>query len=175
MTLRFLGLSGDRWELIANVVTVLGVAGIAWAVYQWNAQIRADRAQQTLERIDLWIEQGYNDDLVALSAITGAIDREFTELRHEDGKSPPTDEELALKVLENEANDARFRRVTFFFTYLGLCIEAKVCACQTARTYFGDALIPFLKIFGTRIDSDGSFDREAVRILEARFSQDCAY
>jgi hypothetical protein len=155
---RFLLLRHETWDLLAKLVSVLGVCGVLWGIVEWSANNESDRAKQTLERIEVWTEEGYREDFLALR---NAVFAELSEQASAEdlkaaSESAAADRNLKLGivriVMSDQAQVMKFDRVIHFFDHLGLCIEARLCSSRTAQIFFDDALEGFADLFGPWIE-----------------------
>ncbi len=134
-------------------------AGVLLGVLEYRSQGRAERAAETLDMIAYWETEGARDAYAALTA--GLIDQ-LSRLSAVESKALAGDdrnarrqmvETIAARVIRQPTNEANFETVIYFFTRLGLCIEADLCDQHSAEVFFSDTLETFVANFQGQIDA----------------------
>lgn len=135
------------WVLsaLANVVTILGALGVAFAAYQYFVAQEAARAKETLHMIEIWETRDYDEAFNALRdeviAFWQTVPEEDLELAKTSSKAQSNLRKAMEHHVFSSANSQyNFDRMVYFFNRLGLCIEARLCSKHTARIFFRSPL-----------------------------------
>ena len=179
----FLGVRHSLWSALSGFLAVtgavVGVVGIVFAGYQYLRQVEADRAEQTLNLIDIWETRGYREDFKGLrdgvqNFLSKVPPADLEAARQNALVSRNLRDRLLSEVLGTEENQERLNDVIYFFNRLGLCIEADLCSRETAAIFFDDSLTNFLSHFEPVISSRRETDKgyaEGVLLLRSAIEQ----
>ena len=152
-----LGIAKWRWEIVNQVVSLFGVVGLLFGVYQYSQSLEAARAEKTLDLIDRWTDDGYHENY---RFISGLIKKGLSELSDTDLKNVNdgnVDKErvytrITEYVLQDYVAQQNFEKIIYFFNRLGLCVKANLCSANTAKIFFDDTVTTFLAYFRNEIE-----------------------
>ncbi|MEC8294414.1 MAG: hypothetical protein VX083_13050 [Pseudomonadota bacterium] len=153
---RFLGLDAWRWGVLSSFVSVLGIFGVLFGIYQYTMQLEAQRADRTLEMIEQWRDDGYRASFVALSDEVATLLASVPAADLAAAKATPRAaanlrSKVLRRVLGKAENQQRLDTVVFYFNKLGLCVEARLCSTKTTEIFFGSTVEGFVDVFGPEI------------------------
>lgn len=134
------------------MVTILGVLGVGFAVFQYMQTQEAGRAKETLAMIEIWETRGYSKSFKDLGgqvqAFLKAAPKEDLELAsRNDVAAQNLRGAMYERLLSSPDASENFDRAVYFFNRLGLCVEANLCSVTTAEIFFQDSLRGFMSNF----------------------------
>jgi hypothetical protein len=172
----------EGWELLSNIATAAGIViaiiGAGWVLFEYRNNQADERNRYTFNLIDSWEKQAYKAAYWDLrESYTGFL----AQLPKERVERAETDDGIRRGViaafnasLEADSDDKRkIREVAYFFNKLNLCLDADLCAKETATVFFNDTVKSFLEVFGPYLDkndADLPGGKAALDALSARLN-----
>lgn len=146
---------GYAWTGFA--VRVLLVIGGLFSAYQYLENKEEKRVERTMQLVDAWEREEYQDAQRAVSERLDALNARYASLL---GASPtPSERALYLERIGIEAMTeaggdmpitdfrAAFGRVLYFLNRIAFCVEGKLCSRTMTDGYFGDYALSFWQYF----------------------------
>jgi hypothetical protein len=145
-----------------EVAAILGgLVTVAVGYFEYREAQSVEKARRTMEQIAYWENGGAR---TAYRSLSRAAEEVFAGIPNDQLAKAKADEtgklsenlrrNIAARVLvsDQHAQDD-IDEVVYFFSRLGLCIEAKICDRCSANVFFGDTLTSFLEIFRVAIEA----------------------
>lgn len=137
---------------IALIGFILATAGILWGIYEYRSQSEANRAQATLDLLDVWEERGYLDQYKTLRSkvqktLATVPENEIKTAEKNPSIEAALYEKVSARVLSDPSSREAFENLIYFFQRQHLCIEAGLCSEKATEVFFEDTVSSFVKIF----------------------------
>lgn len=136
---------------------VLLFVGALFSGYQYLENKEADRVERTLQLVELWEKQEYQDAQRAVSERLDALNAKYASLL---GASPtPSERQVYMERIGSEAMTetggtqpladfrAAFDRTLYFLNRMSFCVEGGLCSRSVVDEYFGDFALSFWTYF----------------------------
>ena len=153
----FLGMPPGGWVALGSMSGFCAIITLMFGVFQYTTSLEASRAKQTLELIAEWREDGYRDHFLRLADLADVQMQKLTPaemafLQDNVAAQKKAAAKVAKLVLEQGAEaPAALDEVVYFFNFMGLCVEAKLCSERTAAGFFDSTIVNFFDIFESPI------------------------
>ena len=139
------------------LVRLLLVAGGLFSAYQYLENKEEKRVERTLQLVDAWERDEYQDAQRAVSERLDGLNAKYASLL---GANPsPNDRAVYMERIGVEAMTAdggemkladfraSFGRVLYFLNRVAFCVDGNLCSRQMADGYFGDYALSFWQYF----------------------------
>lgn len=154
-------IDGD-WRVSANAwagfaLRMLLICGTVFSVYQYLAARKELRVERTLQLVELWERQEYQDAQKALKGRLTGLNERYASLL---GKNPSDTEldvyyeKIGLEALKPDGGDMplpdfqdEFDRVVYFLNRVSFCVDGNLCDREIADNYFQDYARSFWRYF----------------------------
>lgn len=147
------------WAHASRLMTFLGgaagivaAAGVVLGVYEYRQRNEASQARETLNMIEVWDTQGAHVAYRGLSArvqdlLNQVPGDQLSQVQDDRTAYQKLRENIARRALSDAEQQAQFEDVVYFFTRLGLCIDARLCSEEVAAIFYKDTLGSFIEVF----------------------------
>lgn len=158
----------DRdWRMLAYawsgfLLRIVLVLGACFSVYQFLAAREEKRVERTLQLVELWEQDGYQQAQKALKTRLAALNAQYAALLGENltqreraliydriGQQALTEKGGALPVAEFQDH---FDKIVYFLNRMSFCIEGDLCSRKVADAYFRDFAVSFWAYFSGYIE-----------------------
>lgn len=138
------------------------IVGAFFSIFQYLAQRQERRVERTMQLVELWEQQDYQDAQQALKQRLVDLNAKYGSLLGAD----PSEKELAvynrrigMEALSADGGvmplpefQAHFDRILYFLNRAGVCSTANICAPELADQYFRDFARSFWGYFAGYIN-----------------------
>lgn len=153
---------GGDWRVSANAwagfgLRLLLICGTLFSVFQYLSARQEMRVERTLQLVELWDRQEYQDAQKAVKTRLADLNAKYQDLL---GKDPSRVEysiyyaKIGLEALNPGGGDMpllefqdRFDRVVYFLNRVSSCVQGNLCDRDVADDYFKDYAQSFWRYF----------------------------
>lgn len=158
---------GGDWRVSANAwagfgLRLLLICGTVFSVFQYLMARQEMRVERTLQLVELWERQEYQDAQKAVkNRLAGLIEKNPNPF----GADPTETQKaiyfskIGLEALSPDGGEMpllefqdRFDRVVYFLNRVSFCVDGNLCDRDIADTYFQDYAKSFWRYFHGYID-----------------------
>lgn len=144
------------WNMVSGVLTLAGLVGGGWAIWQYMEQKNAERQKYTLDLVGVWQEEGYFESYDRLAGNIVSFMAQVPKAQLDDARNNPDlkkrlQENLSRRLISDDGNLPDVKRVVYFFKWLDICLQQHLCSKDTAIAFFDDTVSTFVENYGTYV------------------------
>jgi hypothetical protein len=138
-------------------VRLLLVVGGLFSAYQYLENKEEKRVERTLQLVDAWERDEYQDAQRAVSERLDALNAKYASLlgaRPSAAERAVYLERIGVEAMTADGGEmpladfrAAFGRVLYFLNRVAFCVDGNLCSRQMADGYFGDYALSFWQYF----------------------------